>query len=90
MSCWSDNIKEVMKGSRFPSCWRMVRSLNDDFCIHGNPNVLTEDIGTSSLAQGPSAHSTLVQIKKYTKDLPLLKFLIYLILLINRDICFED
>ena len=45
--------------------------INDgDFCIHGNPNVLTEDIGTSSLAQGPSAHSTLVEIKKYTKELP--------------------
>ena len=31
-------------------------------CKHGNPNVLTRDRGTSSLAQGPSAHSTLVEV----------------------------
>ncbi|MEV8273357.1 molybdopterin-dependent oxidoreductase [Microbacterium sp. NPDC077184] len=31
---------------------------------HGNPNVLTLDIGTSSLAQGPSAHTCLVDIER--------------------------
>ena len=31
----------------------------------GNPNVLTLDKGTSSLAQGPSAQTTLVQVEKY-------------------------
>ena len=31
---------------------------------HGNPNVLTADIGTSRLAQGPSAHSALVELEK--------------------------
>jgi biotin/methionine sulfoxide reductase len=36
---------------------------------HGNPNVLTPDRGTSSLAQGPSAHSCLVQIEAY-EDTP--------------------
>jgi biotin/methionine sulfoxide reductase len=40
------------------------------FCIHGNPNVLTIDQGTSSLSQGPSAHSTLVEIKKFIGELP--------------------
>ena len=40
------------------------------FCIHGNPNVLTADVGTSSLSQGPSAHSTLVEVKKFVKELP--------------------
>ncbi|WP_034946825.1 molybdopterin dinucleotide binding domain-containing protein, partial [Erwinia oleae] len=30
----------------------------------GNPNVLTLDIGTSSLTQGPNAMSCLVEIKK--------------------------
>lgn len=34
-------------------------------CKHGNPNVLTRDKGTSSLGQGPSAHSTLVDVEKY-------------------------
>jgi biotin/methionine sulfoxide reductase len=31
---------------------------------HGNPNVLTLDKGTSRLAQGPSAHTTLVEVEK--------------------------
>lgn len=33
--------------------------------IHGNPNVLTRDVGTSQLAQGPSAFTTLVEVEKY-------------------------
>ena len=37
-------------------------------CRHGNPNVLTPDIGTSKLAQGPAAHSCLVDIEKWTGD----------------------
>jgi len=37
---------------------------------HGNPNVLTPDRGTSSLAQGPIAHSCLVQIEAYQGDAP--------------------
>jgi len=37
---------------------------------HGNPNVLTRDRGTSRLAQGPSAHSTLVQIEKVSGPAP--------------------
>lgn len=32
---------------------------------NGNPNVLTRDKGTSSLAQGPSANTCLVQIEKF-------------------------
>ena len=36
---------------------------------HGNPNVLTKDIGTSSLGQGPTSHTTLVEIKKANKEL---------------------
>jgi len=34
-------------------------------CKHGNPNVLTGDRGTSRLGQGPSAHSTLVEVEAY-------------------------
>ena len=37
---------------------------------HGNPNVLTIDKGTSRLGQGPSAHSTLIQIEKFNGPLP--------------------
>lgn len=37
---------------------------------HGNPNVLTPDRGTSKLAQGPIAHSALVQIERYSGEAP--------------------
>jgi biotin/methionine sulfoxide reductase len=33
--------------------------------VHGNPNALTLDKGTSSLGQGPSATTTLVQIERF-------------------------
>ena len=39
-------------------------------CKHGNPNVLTRDKGTSRLGQGPSAHSTLVEVEKFEGSLP--------------------
>lgn len=38
--------------------------------VHGNPNVLTLDIGTSRLAQGPSSNTTLVEVERFTDDLP--------------------
>lgn len=41
--------------------------------VHGNPNVLTRDIGTSTLAQGTSAHSCLVQIERFDQALPAVK-----------------
>lgn len=37
---------------------------------HGNPNVLTADIGTSRLAQGPSAQSCLVQVVRHEGPVP--------------------
>ncbi len=37
---------------------------------HGNPNVLTRDAGTSQLAQGPIAHSALVEVEPYEGELP--------------------
>jgi len=37
---------------------------------HGNPNVLTLDKGTSSLAQGPSSHTTLVEVERAKEPLP--------------------
>lgn len=39
-------------------------------CVHGNPNVLTIDKGCSELSQGNMAHTTVVQIEKWTKPLP--------------------
>lgn len=42
-------------------------------CVHGNPNVLTLDKGTSGLAQGNIAHTTLVRISRWNGELPALK-----------------
>ena len=39
-------------------------------CVHGNPNVLTRDAGTSRLAQGPSAQSCLVEVERWDAPLP--------------------
>ena len=38
--------------------------------LHGNPNVLTRDQGTSSLSQGCSAYSCLVKIEPFTEVAP--------------------
>ncbi|WP_390346779.1 hypothetical protein ACFJIS_05125 [Variovorax boronicumulans] len=38
--------------------------------MHGNPNVLTRDIGTSSLAQGCAGQRTTVQVERYDGVLP--------------------
>jgi biotin/methionine sulfoxide reductase len=39
-------------------------------CVHGNPNVLTRDIGTSKLAQGCCGQLTTVQVERFTGNLP--------------------
>jgi biotin/methionine sulfoxide reductase len=41
--------------------------------VHGNPNVLTRDVGTSTLAQGTSAHSCLVEVERFDQPLPEVK-----------------
>ncbi len=42
----------------------------DGTCRAGNPNTLTADVGTSRLAQGPSAHTCLVEIERYDGEPP--------------------
>ncbi len=37
-------------------------------CRNGNPNAVTLDIGTSDIAQGPSALTCLVNVEKYNPD----------------------
>lgn len=37
---------------------------------HGSANVLTHDLGTSRLSQGPAAHSALVEIERFDEPLP--------------------
>ncbi|QIV84994.1 molybdopterin guanine dinucleotide-containing S/N-oxide reductase [Mycolicibacterium frederiksbergense] len=45
----------------------------DSLCVHGNPNVLTDDIGTSALARGCTGAHVLVQLEKFTGELPPVK-----------------
>ncbi|WP_193043228.1 molybdopterin-dependent oxidoreductase [Mycolicibacterium baixiangningiae] len=42
----------------------------DAMCVHGNPNVLTDDVGTSSLARGSTGAHVLVAVEKFTGPLP--------------------
>ena len=41
--------------------------------LHGNPNVLTRDKGSSQLGQGTTAHSCLVEMEKYSSATPAVK-----------------
>lgn len=42
----------------------------DSLCLHGNPNVLTDDVGTSSLAKGCTGAHVLVEIEKFCGPVP--------------------
>jgi biotin/methionine sulfoxide reductase len=42
----------------------------DSLCVHGNPNVLTDDRGSSALSQGCTGQHVLVQIEIYQGVLP--------------------
>ncbi len=52
--------------------WYDPEDPNDDnpLCVHGNPNVLTRDVGTSSLAQGCTGQLTCVEVERFTGNLP--------------------
>ena len=39
-------------------------------CAHGNPNVLTPDVGTSKLAQGCTGQHVLVEVTRWTGPVP--------------------
>lgn len=39
-------------------------------CLHGNPNVLTTDAGSSGLAQGSTAHTCLVDVERFAGAVP--------------------
>ena len=46
----------------------------DSLCKHGNPNVLTLDIGSSELAQAPSSQTTLVEVTRCDDPPPVTAF----------------
>ena len=61
-----DGVLELPTGA-----WFDPQDVNGEALeVHGNPNVLTPDQGTSRLAQGCSAHSCLVEVEKYQGELP--------------------
>ena len=43
---------------------------NSPLCVHGNPNVLTRDVGTSNLAQGCTGQLTVVEVERFGGNLP--------------------
>jgi biotin/methionine sulfoxide reductase len=43
---------------------------DEPMCVHGNPNVLTRDIGTSRLAQGCCGQVTVVECETFSGNLP--------------------
>ena len=58
-------VVKLSTGAWFdPSSWRASGPGNIE--KHGNPNVLTLDVGASSLSQGCSAQTCLVQLERYT------------------------
>ena len=54
----------IRKGVVALSTGAWFQQNGDGTDLHGNPNVLTRDQGTSKLGQGTSAHTTLVDIKR--------------------------
>ncbi len=52
--------------------WHDPETSGEDrpLCVHGNPNVVTRDIGTSSLSQGCSGQLTRVQLERFAGNLP--------------------
>jgi biotin/methionine sulfoxide reductase len=40
------------------------------FCRHGNPNVLTADVPSSTLSQGTTAQHTMVEVELWVGPLP--------------------
>ncbi|MDH6284215.1 biotin/methionine sulfoxide reductase [Prescottella agglutinans] len=42
----------------------------DSMCVHGNPNVLTADVGSSRLSHGCTGQHVLVQIERFDGPLP--------------------
>ncbi len=45
-------------------------TVDNPLCVHGNPNVLTRDVGSSKLAQACTGQLTVVQIERYDGDPP--------------------
>ncbi|HEY1702422.1 MAG TPA: molybdopterin-dependent oxidoreductase, partial [Trebonia sp.] len=61
------HVARIPTGAWFDPDWETQT------CVHGNPNAVTLDRGTSRLAQGSIGQLCLVQVEKFTDDLPPLR-----------------
>jgi biotin/methionine sulfoxide reductase len=62
--------EEVREGVVVMATGAWYDAAPDGLELGGNPNVLARDIGTSRLAQGPSALSVLVEVERWTGEAP--------------------
>jgi biotin/methionine sulfoxide reductase len=67
----TDELRPGVVAMATGAWWNPARpGATDAPCLHGNPNVLTQDVGTSRLGQGPAAQSCLVEIERWAGELP--------------------
>jgi len=67
----TDGLRRGVVAMATGAWWNPARpGATDAPCLHGNANVLTQDVGTSRLGQGSSAQSCLVQVERWSGELP--------------------
>ncbi|HEV7263498.1 MAG TPA: molybdopterin-dependent oxidoreductase [Falsiroseomonas sp.] len=67
----TDGIRPGVVAMATGAWWNPARpGATDAPCLHGNANVLTQDVPTSRLGQGSAAQSCLVQIERWPGELP--------------------
>ena len=70
-ACISDGIKQGVV--QLPTgAWYDPDDAQSEsaLCVHGNPNVLTRDAGTSRLTQGCTGQLCAIQVERFTGNLP--------------------
>jgi len=78
----AQGVVKVSTGSWFdPDDWETI-----SYDKHGNPNILTLDIGSSKLSQGCSAHTCLVDVQKFHGDPPSVSAFEFPVILENASI----
>jgi biotin/methionine sulfoxide reductase len=67
----TDELRPGVVAMATGAWWNPARpGATDAPCLHGNANVLTQDVGTSRLGQGSAAQSCLVEIERWVGELP--------------------
>ena len=66
----TDELRPGVVAMSTGAWWDPQETAAGPLSVHGNPNVLTRDAGTSRLGQGCSAQSCLVQVEAWTGPLP--------------------